>query len=72
MTNNYKPTILTLVSLFTIVLALTVIAGWLFDVFALKTILLSNTTMKINTAIGFLFSGMLFMRLTNGIMAVVL
>jgi signal transduction histidine kinase len=63
---NYKPTLLTSVSLFTIILAITVIAGWLFDAPSLKTILLSDTTMKINTAICFLFSGMLLMCLTMG------
>lgn len=63
---NYKHTLLTSVSLLTILLAVTVIAGWLLDIHALKTILLTDTTMKINTAIGFLFSGILFMCLTLG------
>lgn len=58
---NYKSLLLTSVSLFTIILALTVIAGWLFDIHTLKTILISDTTMKINTAIGFLFSGIIFL-----------
>lgn len=66
MTINYKPTLLTSVSLFTIVLALAVITGWLFDVFALKTILLRDTTMKINTALCFLFSGIIFLCLSSG------
>lgn len=66
MTINYKPTLLTSVSLFTIVLALAVITGWLFDVFALKTILLGDTTMKINTALCFLFSGIIFLCLSSG------
>lgn len=66
MTINYKPTLLTSVSLFIIALALTVIAVWIFDVVMLKSIIPGFVTMKINTAIGFLFSGIIFMCLTLG------
>lgn len=63
---NYKPTLLTSVSLFTIILALTVIAGWLFNVATLKSIAPGFISMKINTAICFLLSGMLLLCLTIG------
>ena len=63
---NHKPTLLTAVSLFIIILAISVIAGWLFDVAILKSIAPGFVTMKINTAICFLLSGVIFMRLTMG------
>lgn len=66
MIKKLKPTLLTSVSLFTITLALTVIAGWLFDVTILQSIIPGFISMKINTAICFLLSGMLLMSLTLG------
>ena len=66
MTNNNKSSILISASLFIIILALIVIAGWSFDVPALKIILLGDTTMKLNIALCFLLSGMMFMCLTMG------
>ncbi len=63
---NYKPTLLTSVSLFTIIMALSVITGWIFDVVVLKSIIPSFVSMKINTAICFLFSGMVLMCMTMG------
>jgi signal transduction histidine kinase len=61
-----KPTLLTSVSLFTIILAITVIAGWLFDVGLLKSIVPGFISMKINTAICFLLSGILLLCLKIG------
>lgn len=66
MIKNFKLTLLTSVSLFTIILALTVIAGWLFDIAMLKSIIPGFIYMKINTAICFLFSGILLMCLKMG------
>ena len=66
MFKNLKSTLLTSVSLFTIILALTVIAGWLFDVAILKSIIPGFISMKINTAICFLLSGLLLMCLKMG------
>ncbi|MBC7847894.1 MAG: HAMP domain-containing histidine kinase [Flavobacterium sp.] len=66
MTINYKPTLLTSVSLFTIILALSVITGWFFNVAILQSIVPGFISMKINTAICFLFSGILLMCLKMG------
>lgn len=66
MTINYKFSSLTSVSIFIILLAITVIAGWLFDVSVLKTIIPGSISMKINTAICFLLSGAIFTCLTMG------
>lgn len=63
---NFKSFLLTSVSLFTIILALIVTIGWLMDIPVLTTFYMSDIAMKINTSIGFLFSGIIFLCLTMG------
>ncbi|MBP6759538.1 MAG: hypothetical protein KA133_09825, partial [Flavobacterium sp.] len=63
MTINYKTSLLVPVGIFIIILALSVITGWLFDIPVLKSILPGFISMKINTAICFLLSGAIFTRL---------
>lgn len=65
MNYKYKSSILTSVSIFTIALALIVILGWLLDIPVFKTIFPGYVSMKINTAIGFLLSGIIFLCLTT-------
>lgn len=66
MNYNHKSSVLTFVSLFIIVLSLSVVMGWLFNIEGLKTIIPGSVSMKINTAIGFLLSGTLFLCMTTG------
>ena len=63
MTINYKTSLLVPVGIFIIILALSVITGWLFDIPVLKSIFPGFISMKINTAICFLLSGVIFTRL---------
>ena len=65
MNYSYKTPLLTSISIFTITLALIVISGWLFDITVFKTIIPDYVSMKINTAIGFLLSGTIFLCLTT-------
>ncbi len=50
-------TFLALTALYSLLIGTSVIFGWIFDIVALKSILSNLVSMKINTAIGFVFIG---------------
>lgn len=65
---NQKKLILRLkaISIFSIGLGVLVLLGWIFDITILKSIFLGYVTMKINTAICFILSGIAFLSLIIG------
>ena len=60
MSYNYKSSSLTSVGVLVIAIGLIVIVGWVFNINILTTIIPGSISMKLNTAIGFLLSGILF------------
>lgn len=58
---NYKYSTLLLIGIFIIILALLVIAGWVFDIATFRTVFPGFVPMKINTAVCFLISGMIYL-----------
>lgn len=66
MSYNYKFSSLTSVGVLVIAIGLIVIVGWVFNINILTTIIPGSVSMKLNTAIGFLLSGILFINLVKG------
>lgn len=58
---NYKYSTLLLIGIFIIIQALLVIAGWVFDIATFRTVFPGFVPMKINTAVCFLLSGMIYL-----------
>lgn len=53
------------ISLITIVIGIAVVAGWVFDVATLKSVVPQEVTMKFSTAISFVFSGVILYFVSN-------
>ncbi|MEW6044043.1 MAG: HAMP domain-containing sensor histidine kinase [Thermoproteota archaeon] len=53
------------ISLITIAIGIAVVAGWVFDVAALKSVVPQEVTMKFSTAISFVFSGVILYFVSN-------
>ncbi len=62
--NINKTHFLRLISLFVVFIGLLVLAGWLFKIQTLKTILSGHQSMKVNTAILFILTGYAFFLIT--------
>lgn len=61
----FNTKILKAISLITTAIGLAVVAGWVFDVDALKSVVPQEVTMKFSTAVSFVFSGVILYFVSN-------